>query len=314
MVRACQNRLVEEAAQRETDKRPICSFKTPTVSSKSNLPAAASPNPDKPYAVLREQEPALIEGRQQLADVTTIFLTASRCPIGCRMCGLHQYTLPTATPAGAITRQIRTALQSHPPQIDLAGMKTRSKWIKLYNSGNFFDPASIPPDEYGAIAELCRPYSRIIVENHPRFGSQRLEAFRDMLAGKLEVAVGLETVQPRWLDRMRKKMTRDQFDRYARHLKQRGIDLRVFLIVGVPGSSPDESIRWARLSIRHAVRQGARHISLIPARPDESWGSDAQSVPEFSSQQLRQLQADAAAETSAHCFLTIDGWGSSPSD
>jgi hypothetical protein len=97
-------------------------------------------------------------------------------------------------------------------------------------------------------------------------------------------------------------------------LNQLGIDLRVFLIIGVPGASPEESLRWARLSIRHAIRQGARHISLIPARADESWGSDAKAVPVFSSHQLRQLQADATADTSGDCFLTVDDWGSNPHD
>ena len=62
------------------------------------------------------------------------------------MCDLHQNTLSTATPRGAIPDQIDYAIQHYPG----------TEWIKLYNSGNFFDPRSIPPDDYEAILERYR--------------------------------------------------------------------------------------------------------------------------------------------------------------
>ncbi len=172
------------------------------------------------------------------------------------MCDLHQMTLSGQTPTGAI-----------PMQIDWAtGQSGSNQWIKLYNSGNFFDPLSIPPDDYSAIAERLRGYDRVIVENHPRFGKSRLGEFRSMFEATLEIAVGLETVQPRWLRRLSKQMTRDDFDQYAHHLLRQDVALRVFLIVGSPGVSVSEALRWAMLSVRHAALQGARHLSLIPAR------------------------------------------------
>ncbi len=254
--------------------------------------------------VINEQEPDVAG---EVADVTTVFLLASRCPIGCSMCDLHQNMLPHPTPPGVITRQVAQAVTQ--TQDRWANHLTPTKrWIKLYNSGNFFDPASIPPDEYAAIARCCEPFSRIIIENHPRFGKRHLAKFRDLVSGQLEVAVGLETVQPRWLGRLHKQMTRDQFDQYARQLKEQQVDLRVFLIVGVPGIDVAESLRWAHLSIRHALRQSARHISLIPARAGHGWNGRANELPNITLQNLQDLQQSAIDQSNAAATITIDTW------
>lgn len=214
------------------------------------------------------------------------------------MCDLHRNTLPNATKPGAIPRQIRFAQQQLPC----------SSWVKLYNSGNFFDASSIPITDYPTIGTLCDRYERVIIENHPRFGKRRHENFRSLLTGQLEIAVGLETVQPRVLDRLGKQMTRDDFDCYARFLKECGIDLRVFLIVGAPHLSIAESIRWARLSVRHAIRAGARHISLIPARAGNGWGGMSDSLPTLRISDLADLFALALDDLDGPACLSVDLW------
>ncbi|MEM8669624.1 MAG: Fe-S oxidoreductase [Planctomycetota bacterium] len=214
------------------------------------------------------------------------------------MCDLHQFTVDAPTPLGSIPDQIRQAL---------AG-SDQNGWVKLYNSGNFFDPRSIPPDDYREIAELCTPFERIIVENHPRFGGRRMQRFQKFLRQPLEVAVGLESVQPRWLARMQKKMTRDDFDQYASELHRQSADLRVFLIVGVPGVTVAEAIRWARLSVRHAVRCGARHISLIPARRGNGWGNSIDPLPQLSLDDWQEMQRAAIQDADGAASVTIDLW------
>ncbi len=185
---------------------------------------------------------------------------------------------------------------------------TRSGWIKLYNSGNFFDPRSIPPADYASIAARCESFSRLVVENHPKFGADRLRRFRDLVSVPLEIAVGLETVQPRWLSRLEKQMSRDDFDRYARWLHNQGVDLRVFLIIGVPGVSAAESIRWTRLSVRHAIACGARHVSLIPARRGHGWSGLADRLPKLSVDAIVELQHTAIVDAGGRAAITIDLW------
>ena len=256
-------------------------------------------DPQRPYAFLNEREPFRDErGNTSIFDVTTVFLTASRCPIGCSMCDLHRNTLSEPSQPGAIPTQIRYA-QAH---------LERASWIKLYNSGNFFDPSSIPPHDYASIGSLCAGYQRVIIENHPRFGAHRHDRFREHVGGTLEIAVGLETVQPRVLNRLRKQMSRDDFDRYARSLISDGIDLRVFLIVGAPHLSVKESLRWAQLSIRHAVRAGARHVSLIPARSGHGWGGMAESLPRIELEHLADLFCASLDDLGAAACLSADLW------
>lgn len=252
-------------------------------------------SPQRPYAVVAEQEPC---GGGRSASTLTIFLTASECPIGCQMCDLWQNTLTSATPIGAIPVQIDWALESHRP----------ADWVKLYNSGNFFDRRSVPVSDYTAIADRCAAFSRVVVENHPKIGPDSMSRFRDLIAGQLEVAVGLETVQPRMLKRLQKRMTRDDFDRYAARLDRLGIDLRVFLIVGAPGISVSEAIRWARLSLRHSLAAGARHVSLIPARFGQGWNGRGRELTTLSLDDLAEVQSACLDDADARAIVTVDLW------
>ena len=260
-------------------------------------------DPDRPYAYLSEREPKRdVPGKVSVVDVSTVFLTASRCTVGCSMCDLHRNTLPGPTAVGSIPRQIHFAQRQLPS----------ANWIKLFNSGNFFDAASIPISDYRAIAAACHGYERVIVENHPRFGKNRHRTFRDQLSGQLEIAVGLETVQPRVLNRLGKRMSRDDFDSYASFLLKSEIDLRVFLIVGAPALSVAESIRWARLSVRHAVGVGARHVSLIPARVGHGWNGQSDCLPKLRLSDLVDLYAKSLTDVNGSACLSVDLWDIDP--
>jgi len=209
--------------------------------------------PDRPYAWLVEQEPA---GDGRLVDVATLFLTNRECPFRCLMCDLWKNTLAASVAPGQIPAQIRWGLAQLPP----------ARHLKLYNSGNFFDPRAIPPEDYGDIARLAEPFERLIVECHPRLVNRRFREFRRMRGTDMQVALGLETVHPEVLPRLNKQMTLDNFGRAVDALHAENAGVRAFILVRPPFLSDEEGLEWACRSLDYAFALGVECCSLIPTR------------------------------------------------
>jgi archaeosine synthase beta-subunit len=216
-------------------------------------PSRNAVSAERPYAWLAEAEPAPGGG---VVDVATVFLTNRECPFRCLMCDLWKNTLEAPVAPGQIPAQIRWALARLPP----------ARHLKLYNSGNFFDPLAIPPDDYAAIAELAAPFERVIVECHPKLVGRRFREFRGLLAAELEVALGLETVHPDVLPRLNKRMTLDDFARAVEAVRAEGAHARAFILVRPPFLSDAEGLEWARRSLDIAFGLGVEFCSLIPTR------------------------------------------------
>jgi hypothetical protein len=138
--------------------------------------------------------------------------------------------------------------------------------LKLYNSGSFFDPHAIPPQDYAAIAERADRFDRVIVENHPALVGDACLRFRDLLPGRLEIAMGLETAHPGVLAKLNKRMTLDQFSKAANFLRRHDIDVRVFILVQPPYIAPEEALPWVQRGLDFAMEHGATAATLIPTR------------------------------------------------
>lgn len=205
------------------------------------------------YQVLAEPECA---ASGDVEEVLTVFLTNRECPLRCVMCDLWKNTLTETVPRGAIPAQIDEAIARFPTP----------RHIKLYNSGNFFDPQAIPVEDSEAIAERLRPYTTVIVENHPRFCGQRCHEFRQRIPGEFEVAMGLETVHPDVLPKLNKRMTLDDFDAAAARLLEWEIALRAFVLLQPPFMEPEASEEWCLRSVEHAFDVGVRVCAIIPTR------------------------------------------------
>ena len=138
--------------------------------------------------------------------------------------------------------------------------------IKLYNAGSFFDPQAIPPVDYAEIAHSVRGFERVVVECHPSLLGGRCLRFRDLLAGRLEIAVGLETVHPDALARLNKRFTVADFQKAAAFLAAHDIALRVFLLLRPPFLTEAEGVVWAKRSLDAAFDSGAEVCCIIPTR------------------------------------------------
>jgi radical SAM enzyme (TIGR01210 family) len=219
----------------------------------SQRPKRNALDPRRPYAFFVEEERS---AAGEVVPVATVFLTNRECPWRCLMCDLWRNTLTEAVPDGAIPEQIDYALSRLPA----------AQQIKVYNSGSFFDPKAIPSKDYPAIAACVRSFERVIVECHPALIGDACLKFGDMLPGRLEVAMGLETAHPEVLERLNKRMTLDQFSTAADFLRRNDIDLRVFILVQPPFMKPEESLFWAQRSLDFAFDCGATAAILIPTR------------------------------------------------
>jgi archaeosine synthase beta-subunit len=213
------------------------------------------------------------------ARIATVLITGRECPWHCVMCDLWRYTTAEDTPPGAVPAQVsaaRAALRDE--RVAVTGMK-------LYNAGSFFDPRAVPEADYDGVAAALAGLSRVIVESHPALVSRRgsapnrggarvdrflasLDRLHEATASppRLEVAMGLETAHPDALDRLNKGFTLDGFRRAADALADRGVALRVFLLIAPPFVPVADRDDWLLRSIDAAFSCGAAVVSLVPTR------------------------------------------------
>jgi len=191
-----------------------------------------------------------------IADVATILLANRECPWRCLMCDLWTHTIEETVAAGAIPAQVASALAAFPSV----------RRVKLYNAGSFFDPKAVPREDHAEIAEMLRGFERVTVECHPALVGEDCFRFARLVGGRLEVAMGLETVHPGILEKLNKGMTAESFRRASESLAREGVALRAFLLVGLPFLPPEESLAWAARSLDFAFDCGAAAAVLIPTR------------------------------------------------
>jgi radical SAM enzyme (TIGR01210 family) len=210
-------------------------------------------DPHRPYAFFVEEE---YSSDKEVVPVATVLLTNRECPWRCLMCDLWKNTLEESVPSGAIPAQIAYALDRLSP----------ARQIKLYNSGSFFDPRAIPLSDYSKILCQISIFDRVIVESHPALIGETCFNFRSQLSGRLEVAMGLETVHPQVLERLNKNMTAGQFASAAEKLHHHDIDLRAFILVKPPFVREEEAVEWCARSLDFAFDCGVTAATLIPTR------------------------------------------------
>ncbi len=261
--------------------------------------------PPKPYvdpyvahgtALDEERRP---DGR--LEQALTVFLAGAECPFTCSFCDLWRYTIDGPTPSGALTAQLERVLA------DVASPLPDR--LKLYTASNFFDRRAVPPEDLPELARLAAPFTAVTVESHANTIGPGAASFARLLGGRLEVAMGLETVHPVAAARLNKRLELTRFDRAVETLVTDGIAVRTFVLLGVPYVDAVESVEWTVRTVEYAAARGATVVSIIPVRGGNGEMERLQALGSFTPPTLAQLEdaLDGCAHV-AGTVVTADLW------
>jgi radical SAM enzyme (TIGR01210 family) len=212
----------------------------------------------------------------------TVFLTGAECPFTCSFCDLWRGTIDGPTPPGALTRQLAGVLKA------LEGPVPDR--LKLYNASNFFDQRAVPSEDLFGIATLAAQFAAVTVESHASTIGPKTLAFARQIPGRLEVAVGLETINPAAIAQLNKRLDLARFDQAAGFLQENGIDLRVFVLLGAPHIPQSESVDWTVRTVEYAIERGASVVSIIPVRGGNGEMERLQALGYFIPPTLSQLE------------------------
>jgi radical SAM enzyme (TIGR01210 family) len=265
---------------------------------RSLRPPKARVDPHRAHGTLLEKE-RRPDGR--IEQSLTVFLAGAECPFACSFCDLWQWTIDGPTPSGALTAQLEQVLASRE-----GPMPNR---VKLYNASNFFDPRAVPPADVAGIANLLSGTEAITVESHAATIGQRATDFADSIPGRLEVALGLESIHPVALAESNKRLDLARFDHAVTLLNAHEIDVRVFVLLGMPHVPPSESVEWTVRTVEYAASMGASMVSIIPVRPGNGELERLQQLGFFTPPTLRQLEeAMKATISQSKTVVTADLW------
>ena len=255
-------------------------------------------DPWKAHGTVLEEERS---ARGGIERALTVFLAGAECPFTCSFCDLWRFTLDGPTPAGALPIQLARVLEEIEPPLP-----TR---LKLYNASNFFDRRAVPQQDVPRLAELARPFAAITVESHAStIGPMTLE-FRALLSGRLEVAVGLETIHPIAIEHLNKRLELSRFDEAADFLARHQIDLRAFVLLGAPYVPAGEMVEWTARAVEYAAAHGATRIAIIPVRGGNGELERLQHLGAFVPPTLAQLEsALGACRGITSAVVTADLW------
>lgn len=261
--------------------------------------------PPKPHVDPWTAHGALVEEERRpdgtIERAMTVFLAGAECPFTCAFCDLWRYTLDGPTPPGALPRQLAPVLAAHAGE--------RIERIKLYNASNFFDRRAVPEEDVPVIAEMVAPFAGVTVESHVNTIGPATIELAERIAGRLEVAVGLETVHPTAAASTNKRLDLARFDRAAALLHEHGIDLRAFVLLGAPYVPAEESVEWTVRAVEQAARCGAAVVSIIPVRGGNGEMERLASLGHFVPPTLVQLEEALEASLSlGRTVVTADLW------
>ncbi len=174
---------------------------------------------------------------------------------GCTMCGYVYDSWNNSQEE--ILHQFKAALKS------LGNIE----YLKIFNSGSFFDPAEISQDTAKKIfSEINKLETRQVqVESRPEFITEYALAAKDELNAELEVGVGLETTSDYIRENcINKNFALGDFKIALKTCRDSGVKVKAYLLVKPPFLSEKEAISDAVNSAVEAYKLGVSRISFNP--------------------------------------------------
>jgi len=237
----------------------------------------------------------------KIEQALTVFLTGAECPFTCSFCDLWQWTIDGPTPPGSLTNQLETVLQALDGPVP--------DRLKIYNASNFFDQRAVPSKDLVGIARLANSFEAVTVESHANTIGASTLAFARQISGRLELAVGLETIHPVAAAHLNKRLDLARFDSAARFLSENGVDIRVFVLLGAPYVPAEESVAWTVRTVEHAVERRASIVSIIPVRGGNGEMERLQGLGHFTPPTLSQLEESLDLSLQfTNTVVTADLW------
>ncbi len=217
-------------------------------------PAPGSPTDARHYVKLW-QEPESLDGERVSAFV--LILRTRGCywadVKGCTMCGYARDTLGRSATTEEIGLQLTRAVAAYRGE----------PYVKIYTSGSFLDAREVPEASRAPVAKAFAGRARrLLVETLPEFAApEALRELREAFGGTLEVALGLESTQPRVLAKaVHKHETPTQYLEAADRVRRAGASPKAYLLLKPPYLTEKESIEAS-------VARASEHFDTLSVNP-----------------------------------------------
>jgi len=203
---------------------------------RSRRPEPASPD-DASRFVNAWVEPESLDGERVPAFV--LILRTRGCywadSKGCSMCGYARDTLGRSATPAELAEQLARALSRY----------REEPYVKLYTSGSFLDDREVDPASRAAIVGAFSGRARrLLFETLPEFvTAETVPPLREAFAGRLEVALGLESTDPVVLSRfVHKNAPPSEYLAAADRVRGFGASPKAYLLLKPPYLSESEAI------------------------------------------------------------------------
>ncbi len=175
---------------------------------------------------------------------------------GCSMCGYSKDTLGRSATPGELARQLEQILRAYRGE----------PYVKLYTSGSFLDDREVDPESRVRIARSFSGHARrLLFETLPEFATaDRLVPIQEAFSGEIEVALGLETTDPKVLSRYIHKSTGpEEYFLAADRVRAMGFRVKAYLLLKPPYLTESEAID----DVVRSIGEAAPHFDTLSVNP-----------------------------------------------